>query len=238
MATQFQHRLVGTVILVALGVIFLPDLLDGKQQLAPDEAVTIPLRPELEPARPVVTAPPAAEQLSAGEQERTGQSEPVAAKPEVWAMEQAKEAPPVAPKQVEQPVPPKPQPAPPAPKPAPPAPQPAPVVKPAPIIKPAPIVQPAPVIKQIAPQQVTPQQVAPQQGNHVVQLGAFRNAANVNALVNKLRAAGYRAQTTPAVPREGQLNRVWVGPDSKARLEQQLSALERLTGLKGSVRPQ
>ncbi|MBM7455076.1 DedD protein [Oceanisphaera litoralis] len=215
MATQFQHRLVGTVILVALGVIFLPDLLDGKQQLAPDEAVTIPLRPELEPARPVVTAPPAAEQQPVAEPE---------ARPEAWTLEQAKEAPPVAPQAVSKP----------EPKPAPVAvPTPAPVVKPAPIIKPAPIVRPAPVIKQIAPQQL-----APQQGDHVVQLGAFRNADNVKALVKKLRASGYRAQTTPAVPRQGELNRVWVGPDSKARLEQQLSALERLTGLKGSVRPQ
>ncbi len=233
MATQFQHRLVGTVILVALGVIFLPDLLDGKQQLAPDEAVTIPLRPELEPARPVVTAPPAAEQQTAVEQLATAEqvtaSQPVsaAAKPEVWTLEQAKEAPPVAPQPVS-----KPEPRP-EPKPVP-APTPAPVVKPAPIIKPAPIVQPAPVVR---PAPVI-KQIAPQQGDHVVQLGAFRNADNVNALVNKLRAAGYRAQTTPAVPRQGQLNRVWVGPDSKARLEQQLAPLERLTGLKGSVRPQ
>ncbi|MDX1269092.1 MAG: SPOR domain-containing protein [Oceanisphaera sp.] len=111
--------------------------------------------------------------------------------------------------------------------------KPAPIIKPAPIVQPAPVVRPAPVIKQISPQQT-----APQQGNYVVQLGAFRNADNVNELVRKLRASGYRAQTTPAVPRQGELNRVWVGPDSKARLEQQLSALERLTGLKGSVRPQ
>ena len=88
------------------------------------------------------------------------------------------------------------------------------------------MVQPAPTIKQ----------VAPQHGEHVVQLGAFRNADNVNALVKKLQAAGYRAQTTPSVPRHGELNRVWVGPDDKARLEQQLAALERLTGLKGSIR--
>lgn len=224
MATQFQHRLVGTVILVALGVIFLPDLLDGKQQLAPDEAVTIPLRPELEPARPVVTAPPAAEQQPVAEPPS------VEAKPEVWTLEQAKEAPPVAPQPAAKPEP-RPEPKP-EPKPAP-APRPAPVVKPAPVVQPAPVVRPAPVIKQISPQPV-----APQQGNYVVQLGAFRNADNVNALVRKLRASGYRAQTTPAVPRQGELNRVWVGPDSKTRLEQQLSALERLTGLKGRVRPQ
>ncbi|WP_375058137.1 cell division protein DedD [Zobellella sp. DQSA1] len=228
MATQFQHRLVGTVILVALGVIFLPDLLDGKQQGAPEEAVSIPLRPELEPAQPVVMAPPATE-LAA-------QPEAAAAKPEVWTLEEAKEAPPVAPKPQAAPARPEPAPKPvvqPAPQPAPqvaaqPTPRPAPVIKPAPIIQPAPVPQPAPVT----------QQIQPQGGNYIVQLGAFRNADNVNALVSKLRAAGYRAQTTPSVPRQGELNRVWVGPDSKASLEQQLAALERLTGLKGSVRPQ
>ncbi|WP_417614903.1 cell division protein DedD [Oceanisphaera sp.] len=213
MATQFQQRLVGTVILVALGVIFLPDLLDGKQQLAPDEAVTIPLRPELEPARPLVSVP---EHTAVGHQADKAPVQGDGAA-EAWVIEEAKEAPPVAPK---------PAAAAPAPQPA--APQPTPQPKPAPVVKAAPVIQPAPAIKQ----------VAPQQGDHIVQLGAFRNADNVNALVKKLQAAGYRAQTTPSVPRHGELNRVWIGPDDKARLEQHLAALERLTGLKGRVRAQ
>lgn len=33
MASKFQNRLVGTVILVALGVILLPGLLDGKKNI-------------------------------------------------------------------------------------------------------------------------------------------------------------------------------------------------------------
>ena len=202
LATQFQQRLVGTVILVALGVIFLPDLLDGKQQRAPDESVTIPLRPELNPVRPVVVAPVQTAKVDNGE------GAPVVA-PDTWTIEEAKEAPPVAP--TAQPVaqavvttpPPKPE------------------------VKAKPVITPAPVIKP----------VAPQSGDHIVQLGAFRNADNVNALVKKLQAAGYRAQTTPAVPRQGEINRVWIGPDNKARLEQQLSALQQLTGLKGRVKP-
>ena len=32
MSQSFQNRLVGTIVLVALGVIFLPDLLDGQQE--------------------------------------------------------------------------------------------------------------------------------------------------------------------------------------------------------------
>ncbi|WP_319784018.1 SPOR domain-containing protein [Oceanisphaera sp. IT1-181] len=277
MATQFQQRLIGTVIIVAIGVIFLPDLLSGKKQLVPDEAVTIPLRPQLDAPLQAITPPPrpgteaagraaeaaqqvaaAAEQLAAqqaaAQQAGLQQSAPQQAAPaqpvaEVWTIEQTQEAPPVAPKPAPQPQAVVQAPAP-QPKPAPvPQPAPQPVTKPAP----QPVAQPRLVagqIQQIEPRVVTPQpqtqQAAPQapaqpagaaQGQFVVQLGAFRNAANVNALVQKLRAAGYNAQTTPSTPREGELNRVWVGPASKASLDQQLPALQRLTGLNGSVRP-
>lgn len=201
MATPFQQRLVGTVILVALGVIFLPDLLSGKKPSEPDEAVSIPLRPELEPAQPAVKLP---------------KEQPIANKaPEVWTVEQTQEAAPVVPEAAPpEPVAPQPEPAPKAP--VKPAPAPPAETKPAPAPKPA---EPA------------------ANADHVVQLGAFRNADNVNALVKKLKNAGYRAYTTPAPPIQGEINRVWVGPDSKARLQQQLPALERLTSLKGSVKP-
>lgn len=46
MATQFQNRLIGTVILVSVGVIFLPDLLIGKKNDIAAPAGSIPLRPE------------------------------------------------------------------------------------------------------------------------------------------------------------------------------------------------
>lgn len=46
MASKFQNRLVGTVILVALGVIVLPGLLDGKKKHYEDEFASIPLIPK------------------------------------------------------------------------------------------------------------------------------------------------------------------------------------------------
>ena len=147
-ATPFQQRLVGTVILVALGVIFLPDLLSGKKPSEPDEAVSIPLRPELEPAQPPVTLPK--------EQPTNGQSE-------VWTVEQTQEAAPVAPEVA-------------APEPAAPTPAPAPKAQ----VKPAPAppaeTKPAPVPKPAEPAA---------NADHVVQLGACRNADNVNALAKK-----------------------------------------------------
>ncbi|MGI5308784.1 SPOR domain-containing protein [Rheinheimera sp. WS51] len=48
MTAAFKHRLLGTVILVLAGVIFLPDLLDGEKQIVKDDFKVIPARPEFE----------------------------------------------------------------------------------------------------------------------------------------------------------------------------------------------
>ncbi|MFT5878997.1 MAG: DedD protein [Moritella sp.] len=47
MASAFQHRLVGSIILVAIGIIFLPGLLDGQKITYREDTASIPLRPEL-----------------------------------------------------------------------------------------------------------------------------------------------------------------------------------------------
>lgn len=47
MASPLQNRIVGTAILVALAVIFLPDLLDGEKRSRDEALETIPLRPAL-----------------------------------------------------------------------------------------------------------------------------------------------------------------------------------------------
>lgn len=47
-SSQFQNRLVGIIVLVALGVIFLPDILDGKKQHQEEQFAEIPLRPQAE----------------------------------------------------------------------------------------------------------------------------------------------------------------------------------------------
>ncbi len=48
MASQFQSRVVGTIILVAVGVILLPDILDGKKLHYKEEFASIPIKPELD----------------------------------------------------------------------------------------------------------------------------------------------------------------------------------------------
>lgn len=247
MASKFQNRLVGTVILVALVVIFLPDLLDGQKLAQKEEAFAkIPLRPELEPARPELQVSAAstlpAEHQASQQAAQQWQVEEIANPMTLANQGQGSSAQPTAPVPVEQP---KPQPKPEvvAKKPVEP---PKPVVKPEPA-KPAEVVKtpPKPQAGQIkslddlieskmnTPTQPAP---APAQGSWILQLGAFKNVDSVNALVSKLRAAGYSAHTSPRTPVQGQLNRVFIGPDvSKAKLQGMQGRIAQMTGLSGSV---
>ncbi|MNH66389.1 cell division protein DedD [compost metagenome] len=256
MASKFQNRLVGTVILVALVVIFLPDLMDGNKLEQKEEAFAkIPLRPELEPAKPALQVSAAStlpadhlasqQQASAATQwqvEEIGDTVTLAAS-QASAAAQAQPATQTAAKPEPKPVPkpevvakkpveqPKPKPVPP---------------KPVEVKKPVESKPQAGQIKSmddlIASKMTTqaatpaPAAAAPAQGSWILQLGAFKNADSVNALVGKLRAAGYSAQTSPRTPVQGQINRVFIGPDvSKAKLQGMQSRISQMTGLSGSV---
>ncbi|HEH9398912.1 TPA: cell division protein DedD [Aeromonas sobria] len=258
MASKFQNRLVGTVILVALVVIFLPDLLDGHKLAQKEEAFAkIPLRPDLEPAKPALQVSAAtslpAEHLASQQQASAAQQ---------WQVEEVADpmtlagqgqgnsaAPPVTPavkpqpkpdvvakKPVEQPKP--------APKPVP-KPVPAKPVEVAKAPAPAPAKPQAGQIKSLddlieskmtQPTKPAPAAAAPAQGSWILQLGAFKNVDSVNALVGKLRAAGYSAHTSPRTPVQGQINRVFIGPDvSKDKLQGIQGRVSQMTGLSGSV---
>lgn len=75
MATQFQNRLIGTVILVSLGVIFLPDLLMGKKNDISAPPGSLPLRPE----QTMVTSTPAESNANATAVVSAGQGAQVVA---------------------------------------------------------------------------------------------------------------------------------------------------------------
>lgn len=257
MASKFQNRLVGTVILVALVVIFLPDLMDGNKLEQKDEAFAkIPLRPELEPAKPALQVSAAstlpAEHLASQQQasaatqwqveeigdtvtlaNQAGASQaPITQQQPVQVVAQSKPQPKpepkpevIAKKPVEQP----------KPKPVP--------TKPVEVQKPVEAKPQAGQIKTMddliaskMAQPTTAPAAAPAQGSWILQLGAFKNADSVNVLVSKLRAAGYSAQTSPRTPVQGQINRVFIGPDvSKAKLQGMQSRISQMTGLSGSV---
>lgn len=70
----------------------------------------------------------------------------------------------------------------------------------------------------------------------VVQLGSFRHDKNVQALLKTLNDAGYRAYSTPVMTSAGKLNKVFVGPElDKNVLEQALPRLQEITQLKGKI---
>lgn len=249
MASKFQNRLVGTIILVAVGVIVLPGLLDGKKKHYKEEFAAIPLVPkpddqqdsEMVPpvTQPLPSQPPqgAGNAVSSGNRAASdniaeqgsatpqSNSEPsVVTPPPVHQSEAAK------PRQVEQPKP-KPVEQPKAKPVEQPKPQPKPVET-----KPAETKQSEPAKTTEAPK--TAEQSAPAGQAYVVQLGALKNAAKVNEIVAKLRLSGYRAFTVPSTPVQGQITRVYVGPDaSKAKLQSSLSELQSVSGLGGVVKP-
>jgi DedD protein len=70
----------------------------------------------------------------------------------------------------------------------------------------------------------------------VVQLGSFRHQKNVNELLDKLDAAGYRAFSRRVDTSAGRLTKVFVGPElTKETLDNALPHLNEATGLKGKV---
>lgn len=70
----------------------------------------------------------------------------------------------------------------------------------------------------------------------VIQLGSFSHKENVQALLVKLKKAGFTAFTKPIKTPSGSLTKVFVGPElDKAQLESQLPKLKQLTMLEGRV---
>ena len=202
---QFQNRLVGIIVLVALGVIFLPDILDGKKQHQEEQFAEIPLRPQVESDSSALKS---FEPVDLSEQEEqynnnlpaqetdstvshgstSGDSALSSAEPGNADFSQTE------------------------------------------------------LSKQESGQTATKQesqatsQSAVASSAYTLQLGSFKNAANVNALVKRLRDEGYRAYTVPKKPVDGQLTKVFVGPDiSKAKLQKLQTKLDKFTGLKSAV---
>ena len=70
----------------------------------------------------------------------------------------------------------------------------------------------------------------------VLRLGTFRNKPNVNALLSKLEEAGVTTFVKPVEAKAGTLYRVFVGPElDKASLESAQNTLRELTGLDGKI---
>ncbi|MCL1059284.1 SPOR domain-containing protein [Shewanella gelidimarina] len=193
MSSHFQNRLVGVIVIVALGVIFLPDILDGKKQRQEEQFAEIPLRPKVEDA----TLP----QQTIGTLELNNEVPATSNGDDSWQIEPAQKQDQIAV-----------------------------------------AVEPKTEIKKTVTKVVTTTPTAsktvaaPNASAWTIQLGSFNNAANVQALVKRLRSKGFTAYTLPTKPIDGQLTKVFVGPNiSKDKLVAMQSNIAKLTKLKGRI---
>lgn len=220
MASQFQNRLVGISILVATVVIFLPTVIDGKKKAYEDEFVSTPIHPELkEHNQQLVTQKGSlvsAEQATNDDQ----QWQDVSASPQnddQWQVEEIKSAISIDNKapinstdiaEIKQ--------------------QSEPHVASKAFVSRA---------EKVVIQRETTKISVPESA-WTIQLGAFQNASNINSLLKILHKAGFQAHTVPSQVIDGELTRLFVGPDiSKAKLKKQLPRLKRLTKLEGKLYP-
>ncbi|QZY65940.1 cell division protein DedD [Providencia rettgeri] len=208
MASKFQNRLAGAIVLVAVGVIVLPALLDGDKKYNENEFAAIPIIPkpgdeeDIEAIAPIMSTTTTASSEGASEAMLSEaitqqQNEQVETRPSTTTP---------APSVVE---------------PVKPEPKPEPKVEPKPQPKPEPKPEPKP---------------QPQGKAFVVQVIALNNASKVEEIVAKLRLSGYQVYTVPAKPVNNKLTRIYVGPEaSRQRLEAALPELNKITGTKGII---
>ncbi|MBI6529519.1 cell division protein DedD [Proteus vulgaris] len=214
MASKFQNRLVGAVVLVAVGVIFLPALLDGDKKYNEDQFAAIPLVPKPGDEQEIESIAPI-EQTTTPSTPSEGASEAMLSEA-VTGVEQPTAT----------------------------TPQPSTVVPVSPPVQPTPTLpaQPTPVPPVVTPPVQPPappvQETKPPKGEAwVVQLGALKNAAKVEEIIAKMHFSGYPVYTVPARPVAGQMTRIYIGPSaSKSELQAILPHLKELTGLQGEVR--
>jgi DedD protein len=213
-SSALQNRLVGTAIVVAIAVIFLPDLLDGKQESKRDLFVDLPQKPPMKTVKspaPFDTgkvkeaATRKVEVISEqavddnsnsiipAETKTESRTEDVQVADVYQGNEAAPETEIVTPK-----------------------------------------------VSSLEQQTLVEQDVDRllASAGWVVQLGSFRHQKNVQELLNSLDKAGYRAFSRPVKTNSGTLTKVFVGPDlQKDNLENALSHLKELTKLQGRVTP-
>ncbi len=213
MSSALQNRLVGTAIVVAIAVIFLPDLLDGKQQSKRNLFVELPQKPAMNTVKSPVPF-------------NTGKVKEAATRKVEVISEQAVDEDPTSNLSPEKKsesrtadfkVPDVYQ-----------------------VSEPVSVAEKMKIASSLAQQTVVEQDVERllASAGWVVQLGSFRHQKNVKDLLKLLEKAGYRAFSRPVKTNSGTLTKVFVGPElQKVNLDNALSHLKELTNLQGRVTP-
>ncbi len=210
MNTALQNRLVGTILVVALAVIFLPDLLDGQKQVQQDIQINIPKPPaplathslrevnieniKQQAALPVVVEDIIADDTDVVSDSGTGigTDSDTQVTPEIDTA----------------------------------------VATPLPENSKTNLT--ASLENQTQRLQADPQESA----GWVIQLGSFRHQKNVRELFDILEKAGYRTFSRPVETPSGILTKVFVGPEiDQEKLKAALPHLNEITKLKGRLTP-
>lgn len=217
MSSALQNRLVGTAIVVAIAVIFLPDLLDGKQESKRNLFVELPQKPTMKTVKspaPFDTGKvkeAATRKVEVISEQALDDNPSANLSAEIKPESRTKDVQVTDMYQEEK----------------------------------SASVEDAVVTDKTKTSSLEQQTVVEQDmdlllasAGWVVQLGSFRHQKNVQELLNRLDKAGYRAFSRPVKTNSGILTKVFVGPDlQKSNLENALSHLKELTQLQGRVTP-
>ncbi|TLU64217.1 dedD protein [Thalassotalea litorea] len=208
MSTPFQNRLVGTIIVAAAAVIFLPEFLDGEKKAYQSQFEEIPPAPD---ALAVVEIPAMNEQALLDKAKLEPVSQEQAMDDEaVTTSNPASDTPLVKDQSAK-----------------------TTIAEPA---KTNAIDPNKTVVAKVTTKPSAQTKVTGKAAGWVIQLGSFRHKNNVEQLQQKLRKAGYTVFTRPVKTQTGTLTKVFIGPAvNKALLEAELSKLQQLTGVQGRI---
>jgi DedD protein len=210
MEHQLKERIVGATVIVALGIIVIPWLLDGPAQSSRpvEQAIELPSANQTGRTYTIPLDPGAGPPV----QVETGNgAQPVPSRPGAGAVQRPGTEEAVTPV-----VRPEPAPARPAQQPAQPPPRPA----------PAPVEQPV--------QREAPQAAASTEGPWTVQVGSFSQADNAQALQRRLATEGFEAFVSRVATDAGTMHRVRVGPVPERGAADQLLTRLRAAGHDGA----
>lgn len=217
MSSALQNRLVGTAIVVAIAVIFLPDLLDGKQESKRELFVELPQKPSMQAVKSpanfdtgkikeaatrkveIISEQAIDENLASSLLPKTNSQSRVedVQVPDVYTAKKSASTAGI----------------------------------------PKANTSKANSLEQQTVVELNPDRLLASAG-WVVQLGSFRHQKNVQELLKLLEKAGYRTFSRPVKTNSGMLTKVFVGPDlKKSNLESALSHLKEITDLQGRVTP-
>lgn len=221
MTNLIKQRVVGLLLVLIAGIVFLPDLLDGQKQQTKEQFKKVPARPQSE-ASPIVTDFPTEEvlntikkapqviEIKADDEDEAGDETKVLENVKLANSTEKTHSTPnnSAPAATEK-------------------------TKIAEDQTPVTIVKtpPNPPKKEVGP--VMPKFEI---NAWILQLGSFKHKKNVDALEKRLTDAGFKVFVKPVQTKSGLLSKVFVGPELERKsLEKAQKTLKELTGLDGKI---